>query len=85
MLLAHSYHPPGLTMVCGEAVDGVHVLPECLHILAGAQRWPHGCSALPKAPQVIPAQEKVVWGYLACHQDPFLLGCLDEDDLEEPQ
>lgn len=71
-------------MVSGEAVDDVHVLPERLHVLAGAQRWPHGCTALPEAPQVVLAQEKVVRGHLARHRDPPLLGRLDEDDLGQP-
>lgn len=78
-------HPPGLTVVRGEAVDGVHVLPESLQVLAGAQCWPHGRPALPEAPQVVPAQEEVVRGHLARHRDPLLLRCLDEEDLGEPQ
>lgn len=72
-------------MVCCEAVDGVHVLPERLHVLAGAQRWPHSCSTLPEAPQVIPAQKEMVWGHLTRHRDPLLLGCLDEEDLRRKQ
>lgn len=72
-------------MVSGKAVDGVHVLPEGLQVLGGAQCWAHGPTALPKAPQVILAQEEVVWGHLARHRDPLLLGRLDEEDLEEAQ
>lgn len=69
-------------MVSGEAVDGVHILPEGLLVLGGAQRWAHSTTALPEAPQVILAQEEVVWGHFARHRDPLLLGCLDEEDLE---
>lgn len=68
-------------MVSGKAVDDVHVLPERLHVLAGAQLRPHGRTALPEAPQVVPAQEEVVRGHLARHRDPPLLGRLDEEDL----
>lgn len=71
-------------MVGGKAVDDVHVVPERLHVLAGAQLRPHGRTALPEAPQVVLAQEEVMRGHLARHRDPPLLGRLDQEDLGEP-
>lgn len=68
-------------MICGKTVNGVQVVPECFHVLAGAQHRPYLTSPFPNATQVLLTQEEVVRRHLACHRNALLLCCLDDQDL----
>lgn len=70
-----------LTVVRGEAVDDVQVLPQRLHVLAGAQHGPHLRPAAADVGHVLLAQEKVVRRHFARHLDALLLGRPDDQDL----
>ena len=64
-------------MVGGEAVDDVHVLPECFLILLGAQDGSHLCTTLPQERNIICREEEMVGTYFAGNVDSLLLHCTD--------
>lgn len=48
------------TMISGEAVNHVHVLPESLLILLGGEGWPHLTLVVANAIQIVGTQEQVM-------------------------
>lgn len=73
----------GLTVVRGEAVDDVQVLPESLHVLAGPQHGPHLRSAVADLCHVVLAEEEVMRCHLTRDLDALLLRRSDDQDLKK--
>jgi len=74
-------HVHWLTVVCGEAVDDVHVFPECLHVLTASQHRSDLRAALTDIRQMFLTQEQVMRRHLASDLDALLLCSSDYQDL----
>lgn len=72
-----------LTVVCGEAVDDVQVLPQSLHVLARPQHGSDLRSPVTDLLHVVLAQEEVMGRHLACDLDALLLRRSDDEDLRK--
>lgn len=72
-----------LTVIRGEAVDDVQVLPECLHVLAGSQHGPYLRPSVSDHRHVVLAKKEVMRGHLTCDLDALLLRCSDDQDLKK--
>lgn len=72
-----------LTVIGGEAVNDVNVLPQSLLVLSRYQAWPDLTSTLTYPVKVIRGQEKVVWGHLTSYSQSSLLGCFYDQYLKE--
>lgn len=69
------------TVVSGEAVDDVQVLPKRLHVLTRAQHGPHLRSPAADFHHIILTQEEVMGRHLTRHLDAFQLRCSDDGNL----
>lgn len=70
-----------LTVVCGEAVDDVQVLPQGLHVLVCSQHGTDLRSSFADLPHVFLTQEEVMRCHLTGDLDALLLCCSDDQDL----
>ena len=73
------------TVVCGEAVDDVQVLPQRLHVLECSQHGSDLRSSFADLPNVFLTQEEVMRCHLAGDLDALLLCCSDDQDLEKEE
>ena len=79
--ICYSLAPWQLTVISSKAVDDVHVLPESVLVVLGAEYWPHLCPALPNVWDVILTEEEMVGGHLTGYRQTILLSNTDYSHL----
>lgn len=61
------------TMVSGETVNHIHVLPQSLLVLFGGEGWPNLTPVVANAIQIVVTQEQVMWAHFTRYRQSLLL------------